>query len=192
MSLMPPALKGGTMPRGPMTGTSLTPKSLGTLGPVISASRMPTRSPCLRKPAASNAAVVDLPTPPLPLITAIMDLTLFIRPASDCCAGSWRFWRNFETSRSFSCGVIAVIVTCGFKSAPNPATTRSTSAAIVLCKGQLGTVSATVTWTACPLILTSRTMPNSTILRWISGSMTCSKACMTCSTETMNFPPEIV
>jgi hypothetical protein len=46
------------------------PKSRGIEGPVISASRMPTRLPARRNPTAKSPVVSDFPTPPLPDITA--------------------------------------------------------------------------------------------------------------------------
>ena len=49
---------------------------LGMLGPVISASRMPTDSPARLSATASSCRDRGFPTPPLPLITAITCLIL--------------------------------------------------------------------------------------------------------------------
>src|SRR5579871_5168394 len=48
------------------------PKSFGTDGPVMSASRMPTRKFFRRSPIASIAVTSDLPTPPLPDMIGIV------------------------------------------------------------------------------------------------------------------------
>ena len=53
----------------------LTPIILGMLGPVISPSRIPTSLPCRTRDAPSIAVTRDLPTPPLPLIIAILFAT---------------------------------------------------------------------------------------------------------------------
>ena len=45
-------------------------RCLGMLGPVMSASSMPTVKPSRRSAHASRAVTEDLPTPPFPLITA--------------------------------------------------------------------------------------------------------------------------
>ena len=47
------------------------PKAFGILGPVISASKIPTCKPDLDKYEASAEVTKDLPTPPLPLKTPI-------------------------------------------------------------------------------------------------------------------------
>jgi hypothetical protein len=49
---------------------------VGAEGPVISASRTPTRFPFLAIATASIEVTVDLPTPPLPETTAITFLTV--------------------------------------------------------------------------------------------------------------------
>ena len=50
------------------------PNIVGTLGPYMSASSRPTFLPSLRRDSARFAAVVLLPTPPLPLITSTISL----------------------------------------------------------------------------------------------------------------------
>ena len=50
----------------------LIPVNLGRLGPYISASKIPTLCLDFNKAKAKLIAVVDLPTPPFPLATAIM------------------------------------------------------------------------------------------------------------------------
>lgn len=71
MTLMPVLVSTGIMPcSGPPRGRSRRPNSLGMLGPVMSASRRPTRWPARLRATDRRAATDDLPTPPLPLITA--------------------------------------------------------------------------------------------------------------------------
>ena len=55
---------------------SVTPKAVGAEGPVMSASKTPTRYPCRAMATASMDVTVDLPTPPLPDTTAITFFTL--------------------------------------------------------------------------------------------------------------------
>ncbi len=50
---------------------------VGMLGPVMSASRSPTRAPCPDSARARFTATVDLPTPPLLEATAMMFFTPF-------------------------------------------------------------------------------------------------------------------
>ena len=59
-----------------LSSSSLTPIIIGTLGPYKSASRSPTRAPCSWRLTAKFTAVVLLPTPPLPLATAMIDVIL--------------------------------------------------------------------------------------------------------------------
>src|SRR5437867_12103145 len=55
------------------------PIIIGTLGPYMSASINPTRAPCLTRAHARFTATVDFPTPPLPLLIAMVCLTVGIR-----------------------------------------------------------------------------------------------------------------
>ena len=52
------------------------PKALGTLGPVISASRIAVESPFLFARTARREVTIDLPTPPFPLTTPMTFFTL--------------------------------------------------------------------------------------------------------------------
>ena len=58
-------------------GRAVMPNMRGILAPVMSASRIPTLLPCRFKAIASKAVTSDLPTPPLPLITAMICLISF-------------------------------------------------------------------------------------------------------------------
>ena len=85
ITLMPLLLSTGRMPIGLLFGRFCVEKNIfGMLGPVISASRRPTLWPFLFKAMAKNPATNDLPTPPLPLITAMtcsMRLNRCAKPA---------------------------------------------------------------------------------------------------------------
>ena len=59
------------MPSSLPVACSWMPKAVGTLGPVMSASRTPTRRSRWAMAAAREQVTVDLPTPPLPLTTAM-------------------------------------------------------------------------------------------------------------------------
>src|SRR5712691_7999954 len=58
------------VPSGPFCGCPPTPIILGILGPWMSASRSPTAAPVWASVTARLTAMVDFPTPPLPLATA--------------------------------------------------------------------------------------------------------------------------
>jgi hypothetical protein len=78
MTLIPPLVCGGIGPMGLIPNCAPSGRNiLGILGPVISASRMPTWYPSWRSAMASSPLTSDLPTPPLPLMTAITRRILF-------------------------------------------------------------------------------------------------------------------
>ena len=68
---MPPALLTGRIKFSPPRAPSCTPNICGTLGPVTSASSMAVRWPRRCISEASSPVTRLLPTPPLPLTTAI-------------------------------------------------------------------------------------------------------------------------
>ena len=95
MMSMPPALFKGRMPAALAAAFStspLTPKTFGIEGPVMSASSTPTRWPRRAMAVARSEVTRDLPTPPLPLMTAMTRLTLLCsfggvrRLCGSCCA----------------------------------------------------------------------------------------------------------
>ena len=57
------------------TSALVRPNIFGMLGPVISPSRIAAENPALLAATAAMPVTRDLPTPPLPLITAITFLT---------------------------------------------------------------------------------------------------------------------
>ena len=66
----------------PVTCAPWVPIMSGTFGPVMSASRRPTRAPSRARLTARFTATVDLPTPPLPDATAIVFFTPGMRSAA--------------------------------------------------------------------------------------------------------------
>ncbi len=71
MIFVPSFASHGKIPASSPLALSWIPYIFGTDGPVTSASRIPTANPCSRIIRASDAVTIDLPTPPLPLTTAI-------------------------------------------------------------------------------------------------------------------------
>ena len=67
-----------TVPASSQVAFSLIPNDLGIDGPVISASSIAVLRPLLAALTASIEVTSDLPTPPLPLTTAITFLTLIL------------------------------------------------------------------------------------------------------------------
>ncbi len=167
-TLMPDAVTEGKMPwsepRNPPTGR---PKSFGMLGPVISASRMPTFLPARVSSHASMAVIEDLPTPPFPLKTAITFstlLNLFSLGSSGLPLEKMAFF-------SSSLMVPKVIFTSVAPGMARIAIRASRS--IWFFIGQPGMVSARVKETSpASVIFRSLTMFNSTMLRPSSGSCT--------------------
>ena len=76
ISLIPPAEIAGSIPASEPVALWWTPKAVGIEGPVISASRTATFLPRLAIATAREAVTVLLPTPPLPLTTAMTRLIL--------------------------------------------------------------------------------------------------------------------
>ena len=76
MTLMPLSVWAGKMPSMSATTCPVMPNVLGMDGPVTSASRMPTLKPRFCIWLASRLVTSDLPTPPLPLTTAMTCLML--------------------------------------------------------------------------------------------------------------------
>src|SRR5665648_102154 len=69
--LIPPLLFEGSIPVLLTPALPVTPKIFGMLGPVMSASKTPTLYPWRIRVTANILVTEDLPTPPLPLMTAI-------------------------------------------------------------------------------------------------------------------------
>ena len=72
---MPVVVTAGTMPSSVAPSMPCTPKALGMLGPVISASSIAVERPRRRIATAIMEVTSDLPTPPLPLTTPMTCLT---------------------------------------------------------------------------------------------------------------------
>src|SRR5690554_4920297 len=71
ITLIPIRLSTGRRPNSVVSGFVRRPNILGILEPVISASRIPVLYPWRASSTATSEVTEDLPTPPLPLITAI-------------------------------------------------------------------------------------------------------------------------
>ena len=76
MSLMPPGVTAGSMPSSVPVARWWMPKAVGMEGPVMSASSTATFLPRRAMATAREAVTVLLPTPPLPLTTAMTCLML--------------------------------------------------------------------------------------------------------------------
>jgi len=145
------------------------------LGPVISASKMPIFLPCRASSQASKAVMEDLPTPPLPLITAMTRsilLNLFNCGNSVAPGGK-------SALRSSSLITDWVMFTCF---TPGSFITASRASRSIFCfNGQPAIVKARVKATTPPReMVTFLIMPSSTRLRPSSGSITPDKASYTC------------
>ncbi len=147
-----------------------TPSMRGTLKPQMSASRTPTVSPLDASAAARLTVTDDLPTPPLPLATAI---TRVVEGTSVGAAFSRAFQRARCIAAVFCSGVISPYSTATAVTPGSPRTFDSTSCLICVRSGQPAVVRATRTVTA-PSGSTrmSSTMPSSTMSACSSGSMT--------------------
>ena len=96
MMPMPPWVWVANRPSSLPSASLWMPKALGTEGPVISASSTPTFLPRLAMAAARVQVTVDLPTPPLPLTTAI---TFLMWDSSwGCFLRSMGAWRSPQLS----------------------------------------------------------------------------------------------
>ena len=82
------------MPSSLPSALAWTPKAVGMEGPVMSASSTPTFFPSRRMATAREEVTRLLPTPPLPLTTA-MTLPMWDRPL----AGTWRSWGSVRSAQ---------------------------------------------------------------------------------------------
>ena len=158
----PCAVTGFTRDPTPVTCDPLVPIISGTLGPVMSASRRPTRAPSRARLTARLTATVVLPTPPFPDATAMVFFTPGIRSA----AGPPKERLTLLAQSTFT--VVA----------PSAARPSTMSDSIFAFSGQAGVVSSTVRSTVDPVISIDLTMPRLTRSFPISGSLTCDRAAM--------------
>ena len=77
INLSPDSVSAGMIPFFPFINLFVTPKIFAILGPVTSASRIPTLYPDLFNSDANKAVIDDFPTPPFPDTTAIKFSFLF-------------------------------------------------------------------------------------------------------------------
>src|SRR5438552_4851690 len=136
----------------------------------MSQSHRPTRAPVWSNATARLAATVDLPTPPLPLATAITCLTSGIRvapmPAPAPPGGAWISIKTFALR---------------IPSIPR----NARSASFLIAAGTFGSfvASASCTLTSPLLIWIDFTKPNDTMSRVKPGYFTDFNAVFTCSSE---------
>jgi len=175
MTLMPVLVSAGMMPAGPMNGVLWIPNILGMLGPVMSASSTPTGWPSCRRATASRALTSDLPTPPLPLMTATT-CRMWLKPSAvpDCPIRP-------SPIRRRSSSVISARSIRTSRTPSNPSTAARAWATIWSFSGHPEMVRARVRATSSPWIRMLRTMPSSTRFRPNSGSITPDRAALTCS-----------
>jgi len=151
-----PKFSAGTILRSRGGGISLRPIIIGTFGPRMSASNRPTRAPSIARAMARLTAMVVLPTPPLPLETAMV-LRKF-----------WPIWSPMR--RSLGTLASQLMVT-----RPTPGTWANAARAsfsILPRNGQAGVVNMMVKLTSLPSSFRLRIMFSDTRSRWSSGSMT--------------------
>src|SRR3990170_5027925 len=140
------------------------PIIVGTLGPVMSASRRPTLAPRWARATARLVATVDLPTPPLLEAIAMT----FFTPSMGRFS-LWPLWARTSASR-------ATLARLTPGRARRACSTASLKGPV---SGQAGVVRTRVIDTASPSILRSRTMFSDTTSRCSSGSSTWRSAART-------------
>jgi hypothetical protein len=138
--------------------------------------------------AARLAVTEDLPTPPLPEVTAYTRVRLpgWVKGMTGSAAPP----RSRVRSSAFCSSVMTPRCTLTSVTPSTPPTSRRVSSVIVSFRGQPATVSRTPTLTAPDsLISTDSTMPRSVIERWSSGSMTRPRASRTASSVGADMTP---
>src|SRR5665647_1020052 len=166
--LFTPWLVAGTILPSRCWGRVWVPSIWGILGPQMSASSRPTLAPNWARARASPTETVDLPTPPLPLATAMTWAT----------PGMGDFWGSrFLGTREEN--LISTSVTPG-----TAATAPRASVWIWAFRGQAGVVSTTVKLTLDPSTRRSSIMFRDTRSLCSSGSWTLPRAARTSSLET--------
>src|SRR5918995_1060356 len=159
----------GKMTPSTTFGLPSDPSMTGIEEPCTSASSISTECPALSSAAARFTATVLLPTPPLPLTTAIMRVLDSSRKAGASSEGP----PCREVSRF--CRSSSVITPKSTSTLPTPSISlsRSLMSVVILCfKGQPAVVRATPTVTPGPSISMLRIMFSETRSRPISGSLT--------------------
>src|SRR5574340_689205 len=181
---MPSGVMAGMMPCGPPRRPPAgRPNNRGMLGPVTSASKMPTFLPLRASITASSAVSDDLPTPPLPLITATtrpMALKAFNFGGTGR-ANAKAFLRSSSVMESKR---MSTFLTSG-----SVLSSWRALKAMWSFIGQVGMVNARVKETRpSGVSVRSRTMPIETISCPNSGSMTLRRVSRICSFEVMASP----
>ena len=149
----------------------------------MSASITPTLRPSPARAAARFAVIEDLPTPPLPEVTAMTLVRESGREKGISRSGRPPLSFSRRALRCSSSMTPISTLTC---STPSSAPTRAvTSFEMAVRSGQPAVVRRTLTCTTAPSMRTRSgvTMLMSVMGRRISGSMTCERASMTRSIE---------
>ena len=163
----------GKMTPSTTLGLPCDPSMTGIEEPCTSASRISTECPARSSAAARLTATVLLPTPPLPLTTAMMRVLDSSRKAGASsegppCREVSRFWRSSSVITPKSTSTLPT---------PSIILSRSVISVMILCfKGQPAVVRATPTVTLGPSISMLRIMFSETRSRPISGSLTSLRA----------------
>ena len=189
MTFTPWASRGRIMPSNP-TGWPDTPIIRGTLNPQTSASSTPTRCPSAASAHARFTVTLDLPTPPLPLATAMTVVDGEKRILAGCAPAA-AVPRSCCTSVS-RCSCDIGESSTSTRSTPESGWTAAfTSPSIRSLSGHPSIVIRTWTRTAPPSTSIPWSIPMSSIGRPISGSKTLRRASRTCcsvTTRTRSFP----
>ena len=176
----------GRIQRAAMSRSTSWRSILGMEGPVMSASSTPTECPCRRSATARSAETEDLPTPPLPLTTAITWRTQLNAAAEPSCRS------GLPKACSFSSAVISRMAISTSSTPSTSSAARRASSWMRPLSGQPIVVSARVNVTRPSATARSWTMPISTMLRCSSGSITRLSASRTrswmLSTTVYSFP----
>ena len=162
-SILPPALD---------FGVPIAPIIWGMFGPVMSASRRPTRAPLWARATARFTETVLLPTPPFPEATA----TMLRMP------GRRRSWVEDEARRTFEPQRSSATVT------PIPSRAARISRSMTSFKGQAGVVSSIMKLALSPSRVISLTISNVTMSRPSSGSWTPERAWRTAASVVATDP----
>ncbi len=149
---------------------SFIPSISGMLGPYMSASSSPTLAPACCSASARFSDTVDLPTPPLPLATPMIFLTVAMPVSSSSERPSITFAVTFMSKlfRSFSSPIA-----------------RRTSSSISALNGQAGVVSSRVNFRLSSISSRSFTIPIETMSFLRSGSITVTSFAITSSAPTI-------
>ena len=166
---------GSIFPPGLDFGVPVAPSICGRFGPVMSASRSPTRAPLCASATARLTETVLFPTPPLPEATATT-FRMFGRSFS---------WLGAAARRTFAPQRSSVSCT------PIPSRAPRMSRSMTSFNGQAGVVSSIIRLALEPLRASSFTISRVTMSLPSSGSCTALSACITVASLISAIHPPI-